>query len=287
MVRYPKAERTSLSSLENLHIRTPDGHEIPFYEVAEAQFGEGFSTINRTNRRRTILVSADLDKTKGDLEAINQATVSSLLPAIRKDYPGVICSIEGESLEAKEGNKTLGNAFLLALLTMYALMAIPFRSYVQPLIVMSVIPFGLVGAVFGHWVFNQPLSQLSLYGIVALAGVVVNDSLVLVDYINRCRKKGDSLQKAVREGGVARFRPILLTSLTTCAGLTPILLETSLQAQFLIPMAISLSFGVLFATFITLLLVPCIYIMLEDLRKLMRINKETRSPTKTPLEIQG
>ena len=133
---------------------------------------------------------------------------------------------------------------------------------------MSVIPFGLVGAVMGHWVFQEPLSQLSTYGIVALAGIVVNDSLVLVDYINRRRLEGECLIQAVRTAGVARFRPILLTSLTTFAGLTPILLETSLQAQFLIPMAISLSFGVLFATLITLLLVPCLYLALEDFRQI-------------------
>jgi multidrug efflux pump subunit AcrB len=189
---------------------------------------------------------------------------------LRKSHPNILTNIEGEALEAKEGNATLLNAFLLALLTMYALMAIPFRSYVQPLIVMSVIPFGLVGAVMGHWVFGEPLSQLSTYGIVALAGIVVNDSLVLVDYINRRRKEGMPLLDAVRVAGAARFRPILLTSLTTFAGLTPILLETSLQAQFLIPMAISLSFGVLFATLITLLLVPCTYLVLEDLRRIPR-----------------
>lgn len=270
MIRYPKAERASVGNLENLRIRTKDGREVPFHEVAEAQFGEGFSTIKRTNRRRTILVSADLDKTVGDLEAINRALTQELLPRLARSHPGILTNIEGEALEAKEGNKTLRNAFLLALLTMYALMAIPFRSYVQPLIVMSVIPFGLVGAILGHWIFGEPLSQLSTYGIVALAGIVVNDSLVLVDYINRRRKEGLTIRDAVRVAGAARFRPILLTSLTTFAGLTPILLETSLQAQFLIPMAISLSFGVLFATLITLLLVPCIYLVLEDLRALPR-----------------
>ncbi len=268
MIRYPKAERTTVGNLENLRIRTPDGREVPFHEVAQAQFGEGFSTIQRTNRRRTILVSADLDKTTGDLEAINSALAGELLPELRRSHPDILTNIEGEAMEAKEGNATLMNAFLLALLTMYALMAIPFRSYVQPLIVMSVIPFGLVGAVMGHWVFGEPLSQLSTYGIVALAGIVVNDSLVLVDYINRRRKEGMTLIDAVRIAGAARFRPILLTSLTTFAGLTPILLETSLQAQFLIPMAISLSFGVLFATLITLLLVPCVYLVLEDLRRI-------------------
>lgn len=270
MIRYPKKERASIANLENLRIRTSDGREVPFHEVAEAHFGEGFSTIKRTDRRRTILVSADLDKSTGDLEAINKALAEELLPSLRKSHPDILTNIEGEALEAKEGNETLLNAFLLALLTMYALMAIPFRSYVQPLIVMSVIPFGLVGAIMGHWLFGEPLSQLSLYGIVALAGIVVNDSLVLVDYINRRRKEGTSLVDAVRTAGVARFRPIVLTSLTTFAGLTPILLETSLQAQFLIPMAISLSFGVLFATLITLLLVPCIYLVLEDLRNLGR-----------------
>ena len=268
MIRYPKNERTSISNLENLRIRTPDGQEISFHEIADGHFGEGFSTIQRTNRRRTLLVSADLDKSTGNLDAINEAIASTLVPKLRKSHPDVVTNIEGEALEAKEGNQTLLSAFLLALLTMYALLAIPFRSYVQPLIVMSVIPFGLVGAVMGHWIFQEPLSQLSTYGIVALAGIVVNDSLVLVDYINRRRLEGESLLEAVRTAGVARFRPILLTSLTTFAGLTPILLETSLQAQFLIPMAISLSFGVLFATFITLLLVPCIYLVLEDFRRL-------------------
>jgi len=268
MIRYPKNERTSIANLENLRIRTPGGLEIPFHEIADGHFGEGFSTIQRTNRRRTLLVSADLDKSTGDLEAINEAIATSLVPKLRKSHPDVMTNIEGEALEAKEGNQTLLSAFLLALLAMYALLAIPFRSYAQPLIVMSVIPFGLVGAVMGHWIFQEPLSQLSTYGIVALAGIVVNDSLVLVDYINRRRLEGESLLEAVRTAGVARFRPILLTSLTTFAGLTPILLETSLQAQFLIPMAISLSFGVLFATFITLLLVPCIYLVLEDFRRL-------------------
>ncbi|MBT3468417.1 MAG: efflux RND transporter permease subunit [Opitutae bacterium] len=268
MIRYPKNERTSIANLENLRIRTPSGQEIPFNEIADAHIKEGFSTIQRTNRRRTILVSADLDKSAGNLESINEAIATTLIPQLRKSHPDVITNIEGEALEAKEGNQTLLNAFLLALLAMYALLAIPFKSYIQPIIVMSVIPFGLVGAVMGHWIFQEPLSQLSTYGIVALAGIVVNDSLVLVDYINRRRLEGECLIQAVRTAGVARFRPILLTSLTTFAGLTPILLETSLQAQFLIPMAISLSFGVLFATLITLLLVPCLYLALEDFRQI-------------------
>jgi multidrug efflux pump subunit AcrB len=266
MVRYPKEERASMANLENLRIRTPDGREIPFHEVAEATMGEGYSTIKRIHRRRTITVSADLDKEVGDLREINTSIREQLVPSLKKQYPDLLVNIEGEEREAKEGNDALLGAFGLALLTMYALMAIPFRSYIQPLIIMSVIPFGLVGAVMGHWILGHPISQLSIYGIIALAGIVVNDSLVLVDYINKCKKEGGDLHDIIRHAGGARFRPILLTTLTTFVGLTPILLETSLQAQFLIPMAISLSFGVLFASFITLLLVPCMYLMLEDIQ---------------------
>ena len=265
MIRYPKSERASMANLENLRIRTPDGRQIPFHEVAEGDFVEGFSTIKRTHRRRTIMVSADLDKDVGDLDEINDEVEEQLVPKLKSNYPGMLVTIEGEAKEVTEGNQALFGAFGLALLGMYVLMAIPFRSYVQPLIIMSVIPFGLVGAVMGHWLLGHPLSQLSIYGIIALAGIVVNDSLVLVDYINRCKNEGGNMHKIIRHAGGARFRPILLTTMTTFVGLTPILLETSLQAQFLIPMAISLSFGVLFATLITLLLVPCMYLILEDL----------------------
>ena len=156
-----------------------------------------------------------------------------------------------------------------AMLAVYVLMAIPLGSYIQPFIVMSVNPFGVVGAIIGHLLMSTPLSIMSMCGIVALGGVVVNDSLVLVDYVNRHRNDGHGIADAVWNAGAARFRPILLTSLTTFAGLTPMLLETDLQARFLIPMAISLGFGILFATFITLILVPCVYLMLEDIKKFL------------------
>lgn len=270
MIRYPKNERATLANLENLLIRTPDGREMPFHEVANASLGEGYSTIKRLHRKRTITVSADLDKSVGDLKEINDEVTDNLVPQLKTKYPGILVNIEGEAREAQEGNQVLMSAFLLSMLVMYALMAIPFRSYIQPLIIMSVIPFGLVGAVMGHWILGHPLSQLSIYGIIALAGIVVNDSLVLVDYINKCKNEGGNLHDIIRHAGGARFRPILLTTLTTFVGLTPILLETSLQAQFLIPMAISLSFGVLFATFITLILVPSMYLILEDIQKGIR-----------------
>ena len=270
MILYPKNERATMANLENLLIRTPDGREIPFHEVANASLDEGYSTIKRLHRKRTITVSADLDKSVGDLKEINDEVTENLVPQLKTKYPGILVNVEGEAREAQEGNQVLMSAFLLSMLVMYALMAIPFRSYIQPMIIMSVIPFGLVGAVMGHWVLGHPLSQLSIYGIIALAGIVVNDSLVLVDYINKCKKEGGNLHDIIRHAGGARFRPILLTTLTTFVGLTPILLETSLQAQFLIPMAISLSFGVLFATFITLILVPSMYLILEDIQKGIR-----------------
>jgi len=264
MVRYPREERESVGNLENMRIRAPGGREVPFSEVAEAEVGLGYAAINREDRRRVVNVYADADKASIDLEAVKTELDEKILPAIVKKYDGVSYSFEGESREVKEGNESLLRSTLLVLFVMYALLAIPFRSYTQPLIVMFVIPFGLVGAVWGHLLMDHPLSRLSNFGIIALSGVVVNDSLVLVDYINRQRAQGVPLLDAVWEAGAARFRPILLTSLTTFCGLAPILFEKSLQAQFLIPMAISLSFGILFATFITLLLVPAIYLFIED-----------------------
>ena len=192
------------------------------------------------------------------------------LPRLASEYPGVTFSFLGEQKDQRESVVEIQNKFYIALLIMYVLMAIPLRSYIQPAIVMSVIPFGLVGAIAGHIIMGENLSIMSMCGIVALAGVVVNDSLVLVDYVNRELAKGRGVIDAAWEAGAARFRPILLTSLTTFAGLTPMLLETDLQAKFLIPMAISLSFGILFATVITLFLVPCIYIMLEDVKGLFK-----------------
>ena len=272
MVRYPYDERTSLTYLESMRIRLPGGVEIPIDEVAELEIGEGFPTITRIDRQRVINVQADADKNVADFTAINKALYGtggkskSVLEEIQEKYPGVRLVKGGEAKDWEETQASLLGGVILVIFVIYALLAIPFKSYLQPLIVMAVIPFGLAGAILGHLITFQTLSILSLLGIIALTGVVVNDSLVLVDYINKRRTHGLPLQDAVREAGVVRFRPILLTSLTTFMGLVPILLERSLQAQFLIPMATSLGFGVLFATFITLLLVPSVYIALEDLK---------------------
>ncbi|MEO0794204.1 MAG: efflux RND transporter permease subunit [Verrucomicrobiota bacterium] len=267
MVRYPREERESVGNLEQMRIRTPDGREVPFSEVAEIEVGLGYAAINRVERERVVNIFADADKGRIDLEAVKDKLQEDVLPKVIEKYDGVTFTFEGESKEVEEGNRSLMTSTLLVFFVMYALLAIPFKSYLQPLIVMMVIPFGLVGAVWGHVLMGHNLSRLSFFGIIALAGVVVNDSLVLVDYINRQRAKGVPLLDAVWEAGAARFRPILLTSLTTFCGLMPILFEKSLQAQFLIPMAISLSFGILFATFITLLLVPATYLILEDIKR--------------------
>jgi multidrug efflux pump subunit AcrB len=266
MVRYPEDERRSIASLEEMRIRTPDGGEIPFGVAGTAEIGRGYAEIRRVDRRRAINVTADVDATRANANEINASLASTVLPDIRKQFPGVRFSYEGQQREQAETTSGLRTGFAIALMLIYALLAIPFKSYIQPAIVMSAIPFGIVGAVWGHVVMGYNLTMLSMFGVIALTGVVVNDSLVLVDFINRAVRGGQPMHDAIRQAGRARFRPILLTSLTTFVGLLPLVLERSMQAQFLIPMAISLAFGVLFATFVTLLIVPIGYLMLEDLQ---------------------
>lgn len=266
-VRYPEAERRSLDNLDTMRIRLPSGAEVPFGEVAIAEFGRGFAQIRRVDRNRTINVTADVNKETADVEAIKR-DLSDFLAAAVPAYAGVSFTLEGEAREQRESFGSLGYGLMFVLFMIYALLAIPFRSYLQPLIVMSVIPFGAAGAMLGHILMGMNLTIMSMMGMLALTGVVVNDSLVLVDYINKRRAEGMPLMEAVSTAGVARLRPVMLTSLTTFAGLTPLIFEKSTQAQFLIPMAVSLGFGILFATFITLLLVPLNYLILEDLRRL-------------------
>jgi multidrug efflux pump subunit AcrB len=267
MVRYPSDERRSLGDLEEMRIRTPGGDEVPFATVAMAEPGRGYASIRRADRKRAINVTADVDATKGNASRIQADLGREVLPGILARYPGVSYTFEGEGRERRETLEGIARSYVLLVLPLiYALMAIPFKSYLQPLLVMTAIPFGLVGAVWGHVIMGLDLTILSLFGLVALSGVVVNDSLVLVDFINRRRREGMAVYDAVREAGVIRFRPILLTSLTTFAGISPLLLEQSVQARFLVPMAVSLGFGVIFSTFITLVLIPAGYLILEDLR---------------------
>jgi multidrug efflux pump subunit AcrB len=268
MVRYPESERKSLGSVEDMRIRTPDGSEVPFSEVAEVKMEEGYATIDRAQRFRVIKVTADVDETVTNANEVRVDLESRFLPQLQQRYAGLRYTIEGEGKEQKESMADVIRGFIIALFAIYALLAIPFRSFSQPIVVMAAIPFGMVGAVAGHLLMGHNLSLLSMFGIVGLAGVVVNDSLVLMHATNRFRKQGADAHNAIIRAGALRFRAVILTSLTTFAGLTPMLLERSLQAQFLIPMAISLGFGVLFGTVITLLLVPCGYIILEDIKNL-------------------
>jgi len=263
MLQYPKSKRASISDLENMMIRTPNGSTIPVRQIAQLQIGEGLASIERKNRKRAINVTADVDPTIANANEVIGTVTSSILPRILQKYNSISYSLEGEQQEQGDNLKSLGKNFILAMIVVYMLLAIPFKSYFQPLVVMSSIPFGVTGAVVGHIFLGMNLSVLSMMGIVALTGVVVNDSLVMVDFINRYRREGNSIKEAVLEAGPRRFRPILLTSLTTFVGLIPLILEKSTQAKFMIPMAVSLSFGVLFATVITLLLVPVSYLTLE------------------------
>jgi multidrug efflux pump subunit AcrB len=270
MVRYPRDQRTSLADLDNLRIRTPGGDAVPFYAVARIERGRGYATINRADRRRVINVTADVDDAVANENEILADLKSNFLPALLSDYPGLSYDLEGVQREQKKTITALLTDGLFALVLIFALLAVPLRSYGQPLIIMAVIPFGLVGAIAGHLVMRMDLSMMSVFGVVALSGVVVNSSLVLVHYINQRRNEGVALSDAVRQAGVARFRPIALTSMTTFAGLTPLLLEGSVSAQFLIPMAISLAFGVVFASSISLFLVPSLYLILEDVKRGIR-----------------
>ena len=268
-VRYPAQERASLDNLERLRIRTPTGQFLPLASVAHFEVGRGYSQIRRVDRKRTLNVRADVDKETANIEGIKEE-LTELAVQLERQYPNVRITLEGEAREQRESFASLKVGLIFVLLVIYTLLAIPFRSYVQPLMVMVVIPFGVVGGVLGHLIMGMSLSIMSYMGMLALCGVVVNDSLVLVDWVNRQRRKGVALFDAVRNAGVARFRAVILTSLTTFFGLLPLIFESSTQAQFLIPMAVSLGYGILFATAVTLILIPVNYLVLEDMRALAR-----------------
>ncbi|MCA8950404.1 MAG: efflux RND transporter permease subunit [Planctomycetes bacterium] len=270
MVRYPESGRRSLRDLEELRIRTPSGDEVPFGEVATLDFGRAYSTVTRVNGKQTLRVSGEIDESDPDAspEAINARLQTEVLPALIDRHPGLGWAFEGDQKKKNDLLRSLAGGYLLALFIIYALMAIPLRSFLQPFMIMTAIPFGVIGAIAGHMITGYDLSILSLFGVVALSGVVVNDNIVLVDWINNRRQHHDTVLAAVRSAGVRRFRPILLTSLTTFGGLSPLLLEKSVQARFLVPMGVSLGFGVIFATFVSLVLVPALYLALEDLRQL-------------------
>ncbi len=262
-VRLPLEERQSLSDLEGLLIKGPGELLVPLSHIAKLVPGKGPSSIKRVNRYRTVNVTADFNKAKTDANLMNRELVE-FLDTLNTQYPGISYSLEGEAKEQEEAFSSMAVALGFVLFAIYVLLAISFKSYIQPLIVLSVIPFGIVGALVGHWIMGMGLTLLSVMGMMALVGVVVNDSLVLVDYMNKKRKGSQSLREVVLSAGVARFRPVILTSLTTFIGLVPLFFDKSTQAQYLLPMAVSLAYGILFATVITLLLIPVNYMLLES-----------------------
>ena len=267
MVRYPRSERISIGNLENMWIRLPDGRELPFNAVAEYSLERGYNSIRRINGRRTVSVEANANTSLVEPGAVMASVRSTILPEMATRYPGVEFGLGASAREQASSVNEMILGFLYALLGIYVLMAIPLKSYLQPLMIMTVIPFGLIGAVIGHWIVGIPMNAISLLGFFALAGVVVNDSLILVHYINRRVAEGVPTIAAAVEAGTVRFRPILLTSLTTFCGLIPIVLEKSMHAQMVTPMAVSLAFGILFATGITLLLIPSLYAIQASLRE--------------------
>ena len=269
IVRLPRDERSTTATLDEYLVTTPDGRQVPLSHVATLTPGKGPSTILRIDRERTMNITADVDKTRTNMTVL-QADLNEYLQELLAGYPGVTWSFEGEAKEQRESFASLQWGMIVILFVIYVLLALPLKSYVQPLIVMSVIPFGIIGAVWGHWLLGRELTFPSMLGVMALVGVVVNDSLVLVDFINQKKAEGMSVPDAVLNSGVVRFRPVMLTSLTTFFGLLPLLFEKSVQAQFLIPMGISLGFGILFATTITLIMIPVNVIILEDIKKLFR-----------------
>ncbi len=269
MVRLPEAERISEYDVEQLLIRTPSGRDVPLMHVVEVQRGRAYTSITRHNNRRTVAVTGNVVPI-GETRQVLGVVKSEILPDLVRNYPGLSYSFEGRQAEMRKSLMSLGRGFMMAMLGIYMLLAIPFRSYVQPLIVMAAIPFGIFGAIIGHIFMDYNLSIISVMGIVALSGVVVNDALVMIEFANGQRDAGASPREAIRMAGIRRFRPILLTTLTTFGGLAPMIFETSRQARFIIPMAISLGFGILFATAITLIIIPCLYIILEDVLGLFR-----------------
>lgn len=267
MVRRPENERISEYNLEEMMLRSPAGGEVPLRGVVSMERGRAYTVINRRDGRRVVTVTADVDP-PSQAGQVLAALKEDTLPRLVQRYNGLNYGFEGRQADMAESIQSLMMGLLLAMLCIYGLLAIPFGSYIQPAIVMLSIPFGIVGAVLGHLIMGYSLSVMSVFGMVALAGVVVNDALVLIDFTNRERRGGSSPAAAVHTAGLNRFRPILLTSLTTFGGLAPMIFETSRQARFLIPMALSLGFGILFATVITLILVPSFYLVTEDLRSL-------------------
>lgn len=266
MVRYPLEERRSEEFLREMRIRTPSGVEVPFETVADIEYVPSYTEIKRRDRKRIATVSADLQPGFSSAQEIMRSVFERKETEWMAQYPGFQLVTDGEELQRAEFVESLKDLFQFAMIVIFGLLAVAFRSYWQPILILSAVPFGFMGAIFGHLVMGMEISMFSLMGILATAGVVVNDNLVLIDRVNHLREKGVSLKNALLQGAQDRFRPIILTSLTTFIGLMPIMAEPSIQAKFLKPMVISLAFGVALATVVTLIFTPILYLVLDALK---------------------
>ncbi len=283
-VRFTREERASLFDFEQMRLRTPDGHEVPLLSVADVSYGPGYSTITRTNGLRRIAVTAEVDSRLAGAGEIVASLGRDFFPRLKDRYPGLLVSVQGAKKNMRESVATLKKTFPLAVVTIFVIIATVFRSYVQPLVILVTIPFGIIGAVIGHLLLGYSLSMMSMFGMVALTGVVVNDAIVLIERINENLAEGMDLFTAVRQGAARRFRAILLTSISTVGGLAPLIMETDMQARFLIPMALSLAAGVTFATVLTLLLIPSLLVIVNDLRRAARRLSTGLWPTREEVE---
>lgn len=281
MVRYPHEQRSSIGHVDDVLIQAPNGSEVPLSEIAEISIAQGVNQIRRENGNRTINVWAKVDAQQAEPFKIAEDIRDNFMPKLLQKYPMLKSELSGRIQEEMDSANTLIRDFIVSFMIIFSLLAIPLKSYSQPLIIMSVIPFGIIGAVIGHMLLGMDLSVLSIFGLIAAAGVVVNDSLVMIDYINGARASGVTARQAVIDAGCNRFRAILLTSLTTFMGLVPIMMETSMQAKLVVPMAVSLGFGVMFATVVTLMLIPCLYLFIEDIKGLFARRKKNEEQ---PLE---
>jgi len=272
MVRYPESYRRSIGDIENMRIRTSDNGELPFGEAADIEYRSGSATLRRLNSKRVITIIGDVDEQVANAEEVlKKLEREKFFEGISKAMPAITVDVAGQRKQQTESLESLWTWFPMALLGIYTILATIFKSYIQPLIVMIAIPFGLIGAVIGHWILGFDVTLLSMFGMVALAGIVVNDSLVLLDLVNVRIRSGDGVHEAAQAGARGRFRAIILTTVTTVAGMTPLLMERSFQAQFLKPMAVSIAFGLMFATMLTLIVVPCLFLIGNDIRRVIHL----------------
>jgi multidrug efflux pump subunit AcrB len=283
-VRYTAGERQRLSDLERVRIRTPGGYEVPLMSVANFYYAPGYSTITRTDGMRRVMVSAGVDSDRANANEIFAELGASFFPQLERKYPGLVVALQGEKKKMRESLGSLYVGFPLAVLGIFIIIATIFRSYIQPFVIMFTVPFGIIGAVFGHLLLGYDLSIMSVFGMVALTGVVVNDAIVLIERVNENLADGMAFFEAILSAGSRRFRAIILTSISTVGGLAPLILETDFQAKFLIPMALAIAAGVVFATVLTLVLIPSLLAILSDLRILIHRFRHGCWPRRTEVE---